>query len=671
MILKSCENPAGNCESPAGNCKHPAGPGAKGAAGWRKMRGRGRFGLLARCAAAALALLVCVGCASAPGSASQAASAPASSSEPDVGPVDPDDAAELMACIDEASALVSQAQRELNSVDKRLDDSTSKFAIRARLLKELVRSLDQLKARADALAGLDGNLKNARSEYFAMLRDAYTANSEVWTFFADYTAFCDAWLDTHPDSGDCPDARAYYNALTDWYDGAKAAYDAIKSCPPCLQTRWAWYGENLALHESINRKFYLASVYNDNLRYASALNMLDRFSTLEESQFDGFLSCLEGELAHTRWQTGLAESLAREMHTYLELDDGDREKYVFQYARSGKIRVQFDAVDVIYPSLYNSYDAFLVLKVGCASGTHRILVDLEIPGFTQSYRQTFTVDAAYNEIYIKPPALTGDLSLNSAKSAQIKLTVSEMDGTLLEAESFPVTLKSRYDFEWYTDEYGVVTQDNILCFLTPESDAIARLKRQAIEEISAITDGQMESFVGYQGNRWENNYVGTYLQAAGIMRALYESGVRYNMDTFSISGSNQHILFPENVLAQSSGLCIETSLTVASALQSAGMHVFLIFPPGHAQVAVEVWNGRGQDTRGTGQYLLIETTALSAGSNNRDIFKAGMANLLDYKGPAGSIQYLSPDSWAAYITKDTYVIDCSDSGVLGLTPFFN
>lgn len=663
MICKTCEDAAGSGPLAAAGGRALAG---------QKAAGRGRLGVLLRCAAAALALLLAAGCAGTPGSAaSTAASAPASSSEPDVGPVDPDDAAELLACIDQASALVAQTQRELASMDKRLDDGVSKYTIRATLLEKLVRSLEELKAQADALESLDGNLKSAKNEYFTMLCDAYAANGEVWTFFADYSAFCETWLDQRPAAGDHPNAKEYYNVLTEWYKGAWAAYKAIDSCPPCLRTRWIQYGENLALHESINYKFYQAGAYNDHLRYASAQNMLNRFSTLDESQFDEFVTCLDGEMAHIQWQTGLAASLAREMHSYLELDEEEREGYTFQYVRPGRLRMQFDAVETIYPSLYNSYDAFLVLKVGCASGTHRILVEAEIPGFTQSYRQTFTVDAAYTEIYIKPPALTGELSLNSAKSAQIRLTVSEMDGTLLEARSFPVTLKSRYDFEWYSDEYGVVTKDNILCFLTPESEAIARLKRQAIEEISAITDGQMESFVGYQGNRWENNYVGTYLQAAGVMRALYESGVRYNMDTFSISGSNQHILFPENVLAQRSGLCIETSLTVASALQSAGMHAFLIFPPGHAQVAVEVWNGRGNDTRGTGQYLLIETTSLSSGSNNRDIFKAGMEKLMDYKGPSGCIRYLSPESWEKYITSNTYVIDCNDSGVLGLTPFFN
>ena len=86
------------------------------------------------------------------------------------------------------------------------------------------------------------------------------------------------------------------------------------------------------------------------------------------------------------------------------------------------------------------------------------LVEAEIPGFTQNYKETFTLDSAYKAIYIKPPALTGDLNLSTAKDAQIKVTISDKDGSLIEAKTFPVTIKSKYDFEWYSDEYGLATR---------------------------------------------------------------------------------------------------------------------------------------------------------------------------------------------------------------------
>lgn len=112
---------------------------------------------------------------------------------------------------------------------------------------------------------------------------------------------------------------------------------------------------------------------------------------------------------------------------------------------------------------------------------------------------------------------------------------------------------------------------------------------------------------------------------------------------------------------------------MASALQSAGMHAFIVLPPGHAQVAVEIWNGKGEDTSGTGQYFLIETTALSDNWNNQNVFIDDANALLDGKALNSSpIKYMNADEWHEYLfVKGTYVIDCDDSRVLGLTPFTN
>lgn len=323
-------------------------------------------------------------------------------------------------------------------------------------------------------------------------------------------------------------------------------------------------------------------------------------------------------------------------------------------------------VDTIYPSLYNTYDAFVILKTGCISGKRNIVVEAEIEGFTQKYQQSFNLDSSYRAIYIKPPALTGELNLTVAKPAQLKITVSEQNGTLIETQTFDVTIKSKNDFEWYSDEYGEATQDNILCFLTPESSAIAALKRQAIDEMSAMTGGDMESFVGYQ-NILPNQYLVTYLQAAGLMSALRSMGVRYNMDPFSLGGSDQHVLLPEDVIEQRGGLCIETSLAIASALQSANMHAFLIFPPGHAQVAVEVWNSGSHK----GEYFLIETTTLDS-ENNIGTFVQAANALTEGQPPSGIITYYSASQWEDYLNnKVEYIVDCSDSRLLGLTPFVN
>jgi hypothetical protein len=121
--------------------------------------------------------------------------------------------------------------------------------------------------------------------------------------------------------------------------------------------------------------------------------------------------------------------------------------------------------------------------------------------------------------------------------------------------------------------------------------------------------------------------------------------------------AQQRVKLPADTLNSKSGLCIETSLVMASALQSAGMHVMLIFPPGHAQVAVEAWYGAGD-------YFLIETTVLPMEPNN------------DYWNYV--VKYMSSDEWFAYLSGEgagssgeCQVVDCAWGEKLGIRPMSN
>lgn len=577
---------------------------------------------------------------------------------------------ELLGYIDQAEALVEKAWNDYDEAGNE-EDGAAHFTVQRDILATLLSDLSPLQQQANAVKGLDANLATAGKEYFNMLCDSKKAHYEIWNFLVVYFDFWDNYLSLRPE-GTGFGTEEHCNELYAWYQSAKEKYLALDSCPSCLEGEWKRYGETLDLNESIAMKEYQAIQSNDWLRLYSAMYMSNRYETVEELQYKEFINCFKGEVNHIEWQESVSSGLADEIHAYAEMDEQERRGYEFEYVRTNKIRLDYESIDTIYPALYNTYNAFVIIKTGCTSGNRKIIVEAEIPGFTQKYQERFILDSAYRAIYIKPPALTGDLDLTSAKDAQISVTISEQDGTVIDTKSFPVKIQSKYDVNWYTDEYGIATKDNILCYLTPESPAITQLKRVAIDEMSAMTNGSMESIVGYQSTGF-NHYVGTYLQAAGIMRALYEMGVRYNADSFSLSDGHQHVLLPADVLEQKSGLCIETSLTVASALQSAGMHAFIVLPPGHAQVAVEIWNGNGEDTSGTGQYFLIETTALSDNWNNQNVFIDDANALLEEKVLNSSpITYMNADTWYEYLsTEGTYVIDCDDSRVLGLTPFSN
>lgn len=567
---------------------------------------------------------------------------------------------ELLANLEQANTAVVDSWTQIeNGLD--VEESIS-------LLGELQQTLDSLRPEAVSLATGDGRLSDAVVSYYSLASDYAKIRYDYYDFFKRYNSA--PFILARPNLfDDDRTPQENYDDMKNWLESAKAEYESFEY-PLFVEGYWKEYENILDLNQTILHKYALAVNYNDNLRMASCEELYDRCVVAEEKWFNDVLDSSYDMLnLYCVSAYSYSVKLCGEIRSYSEMSGKDREEYVFENSMSDAICYDTECVDTIYPSLYNTYDSFAIISLAAYGEDRKIDVEVEIPGFTQKYRQSYTVTNEARQLFIKPPLVTGDIDLTSAKSAQLNITLYNEDGTQITTESHPITIKSKNDVEWVSSDFGTFTKDNILCFLTPESSSISALKRNAIDEIYELSDGKVESLAGYQMVAG-NVYAVTYLQSAAIMKAMYNMGVRYNMDGFSVSGSNQHILLPEQVLEQQSGLCIETSLTVASALQSAGMHAFLVLPPGHAQVAVEIWDSGN----GSGEYFLIETTALNDsiinGSGLADDAAALMNGELDKFKDNGCIYYFDSDAWKEYI-QDAYVIDCDDSRVLGMTPFAN
>lgn len=541
--------------------------------------------------------------------------------------------------------------------------------------------LEDYQKKSEEITGLDPAARAASNALFETLSAPLQTMEDITGFLVEY----DDITEGNPELDDYDTIADHYEALYDWYTEKKEKIDAVSNPPACVDSQWNTFKKDFDINREIVDKEYLADELGDYLRFYSAINLSDRYFMTEYNNLDSMSRCFDDQIWFATQQEEAASKILDEIEAYAKLSPDERAGYEFKSYQKGELYLDYECIDTIYPSLYNTYDSFAIIKTGCINGNHKIVVEAEIPGLTQKYKQSFDLGSSYKAIYVKPPALSGNINLSSAKDGQMNVSIYEQDGiTLIESKTFPVKIKSRNDFEWSSDEFGVLTADNILSFLTPEAKAISDLKRTAIDELTEMTDGNMDGFAGYQYFADDEDveeglapayladeYAITYLQAASIMRALNIEGVRYNLDPFSVSGSDQHILLPEEVLGQKSGLCVETALVVASALQSAGMHAFLVFPPGHAQVAVETWEG-------SGDYYLIETTAISDSVNSRDIFIDGANSVIDEEYPDGPISLLSSDEWCELLEStdedgeyEYYIVDCDDAQVLGMTPFVN
>jgi len=109
----------------------------------------------------------------------------------------------------------------------------------------------------------------------------------------------------------------------------------------------------------------------------------------------------------------------------------------------------------------------------------------------------------------------------------------------------------------------------------------------------------------------------------------------------------QRVASPSEVIKTKSGLCIETSLALASALRAMDMNALIILSPGHAQVAVETWSD-------SGYYYLVETTALSSAEN------------FDF---SQVISYKDPEEWKEFLSQEgVQAIDCNLANYFEIKP---
>jgi len=321
--------------------------------------------------------------------------------------------------------------------------------------------------------------------------------------------------------------------------------------------------------------------------------------------------------------------------------------------------IEFSAVNSIFPSNYRMMDSLVTFTGYSDYGELDVMIEVEVPGFTQLFKQKVTLGRQVVKLRIIPPLVTGTIDLNTEKTAQLVYSVTEVEtGKILIQESEIIKLYSKFDMVWSDGEDWDAYTDNILAWMTPDAPEILQLKRDAIDYLDYISNGEINALVGYQDYHYfDHYYYNTWVQAVAIQGAMSDvTKVRYNNSVFSMD-AQQRVKLPADTLNSLSGLCIETSLVMASALQSTGMHVMLLFPPGHAQVAVEAWPG-------SGDYFLIETTILPMAQDN-DAWNS-------------TVMYLDSEDWLGYITGEgyytngsCYIVDCDLGEKLGIRAMSN
>jgi len=252
----------------------------------------------------------------------------------------------------------------------------------------------------------------------------------------------------------------------------------------------------------------------------------------------------------------------------------------------------------------NFLDDFVIVTVKNDNPSPvKVVVESEVVDYTDKATDTVTVDANGSAEVRQDPRLTPTAidGLTSSHDADLHVTVSYLQNgeskTVLDQTS-TTTVTSRRDFPWqikgFTDQE---IYDLLAVMITPTDPGVEQLIRAA-----ANYDPSKAMVSGYESSQDQDGSV--YQRMSDIWSAeTNDFKLTYISTTVSFEAETQRIRLPSEVLTQSGGNCIETSLLYAAAAEALGLDPAIILIPGHAYVGVSIDN--------TDQsYYFIETTMI-------------------------------------------------------------
>lgn len=266
---------------------------------------------------------------------------------------------------------------------------------------------------------------------------------------------------------------------------------------------------------------------------------------------------------------------------------------------------------------FNGLDDFVIVTIQNDNAEPvKVVVESQVINYTDKSTDTVDVDANSSAEVRQNPRLTSDAidNLNSSHDADLHVVVSYLDNgepkTVLDQTS-TTTVTSRRDFPWkingYTDQQ---IYEMLAVMVTPTDPGVEELISDAKKY-----DPEHAMTGGYESDQDSDGSV--YQRLADIWQAeATDYGLSYVSTTVSFEAATQRIRLPSEVLTQSGGNCIETSLLYASVAEALNMDSVVILIPGHAFVGISL------DSTDESFYF-IETTAIGAATFDDAVQYAG------------------------------------------------
>ncbi len=563
------------------------------------------------------------------------------------------DGAKIAGTLAEATKTVYDVYRSGENAGTALGTYVPELEAQNRALDALQADLAAVKKALEAApapAGETGRAVQRQTE--ALLLQIGSAADDMLALSDFYIRQLELYLDHYGFMNDYEDDDYSNEYLEAFYGAVKGLQDDYRKMDkPALVARiWDMNTDQLTL--LAQSLYYFYSGRNEvTLELYNFAELSDYYYTLDNKYNMQALDAMYNAFEMDR---GLFSGIFSQTLQAAETACGGGAFDVSAGSASESFHAVYEIAGEVYPNTYAGLDSVVNLTFSTTREKQDVLIETEVVGFTQPQEQKVTLTQQPQYLMIKPPVLIDLPDLSSSRTTTLRLKITDNEtGTVLVQESRQLTLYSLYDVFYTTNEFGVTAQFNLLGWMRPESEAVSVIKQTATRYLESL-NSSWGILPGYQNGYGVSEEITTKLQVAAVQKAISELGVRYTNDAYSYA-AHQHVLTPDQVLAQKSGICIETSLLMASCLQSMTLHPMIVLTPGHCQVAVETWSG-------SRQYYLIETTDLPYGgitiANNTIDWNGLFVNPAD-PSDAFWTDYLSgKDGEESFDGSDVFVIDC-------------
>lgn len=251
------------------------------------------------------------------------------------------------------------------------------------------------------------------------------------------------------------------------------------------------------------------------------------------------------------------------------------------------IKTPLTVFSAYYPSYAGTRTSLFSVDYSSSSPL-TLLISVSIQNFSQPETHTVSASAKTQTTSFLPPLLNNQVlrRLTADINTSIQVHVTDAAGHDYYLDDSPLLLRSRWVMQWVASNRLLIA-----AWVTPDDPVVTQLVTTAANHLAIQPPPVPAAMIGYTkaSPRAVRDQVDAIFDALRLnyhMRYV-QASVPYG-GPGTTSAALQTIKLPAEVLQQQSGMCVELTLLLASAVESIGLHAEIVIIPGHAFLGVAV-----------------------------------------------------------------------------------